>query len=69
MNEHAREQRQKENQAERDGIIVGIYDGFEKAEPDISTERLLEQTCQAAKCSTDRLLDALQRTGKLEKME
>lgn len=61
MTEHERNARQQERRAERDAIILGIYDALEASEPDISTERLLEQTAVSAHCHIDRVLDALRR--------
>ncbi len=64
MNEHQRDQDQKERQAKKDNIIVGIYDSIEDGEPDISTERLLQQTADSAHCEVDRVIYALHRQNR-----
>lgn len=39
--------------------ILSMYDTIESAEPDISTERLLQQTADACKVTVDEVVDAL----------
>ncbi len=39
--------------------IVALWEGFEEDEPDISTERLMEMTCQAAKVDAGEVSAAL----------
>jgi len=42
--------------------IVAFYDLIEDGEPDISTERLLAMTANAASCDVDDVIEALELT-------
>lgn len=49
-----------------DEQILAAYEMFEDAEPDISTERLLQQVADSCRCDVDRVVDALFRRHKQE---
>lgn len=65
MNEYDRNASQQERMAERDAVIVGIYDAIEDGDPDISTEHLLQQTADSAHCEVDRVVSALRRQERI----
>jgi hypothetical protein len=40
--------------------LVRLWEDFEKAEPDISTERLMEMVCQAGRADAPEVAEALE---------
>lgn len=56
-------------QSKRDQRIRNAYRMFDGQEPDISTERLLQQVADFCNCDTCRVVEALMRLGDLKKSE